>query len=94
MESKRTTYTKREIVLNERTIERIEEQAQERGVTFNAVAETMLEDVLRDLERDKTERHPLVTEIFDRRVLRIQDELEGAMSQADATDATVRQVGE
>ena len=80
---RRTTYTKREIVLNERTIERIEEQAGKRGVSFAAVAETMLEDVLRDLERDMSEPYPLITEFFDRRVFRVHDEIEGSMSEGE-----------
>lgn len=82
-ERKRTAYTKREIVLGERTRARVEEQAHERGVSFDAAAEAMLGEVLGDLERDKTERHPLFTEFFDRRVFRVHEEIEGAISASE-----------
>lgn len=82
-ERKRATYIKREILLNEQTIERIEEQAHERGVTFHTVAEAMLEDVLGELERDKKEQHPLIAEFFERPLLHVHDEMQGAISQAD-----------
>lgn len=76
-ERKRTTYTKREIILNERTIERVMEQAHDRGVNFHAMAEAMLALTLRELDDDAW--YPRYTEDFERRVLNAHEEIEGSM---------------
>ena len=78
-EAKRTTYTKREIVLSGRTIERIERQAHDRSVSFDAMAEAMLREVLEDLEQ-WYRPDARFTETFDRRVQRMYGEIEGAKS--------------
>ena len=66
-EAKRTTYTKREIVLSGQTIERIERQAHDKSVSFDAMAEAMLREVLEDLEQ-WYRPDARFTETFDRRI--------------------------
>ena len=72
----RTTYTKREVILNERTLERVEEQAHDRGVSFHAMAEAMLEEMLNTLERDDVHFNWLAS--FERRARNVHEEIEGA----------------
>ena len=76
-ERKRTTFTKREIVLNERTLERIEEQAHDRDVSFHAMAEAILALTLRELEDDAWGSG--YREDFERRVAKAHEEIEGSM---------------
>ena len=73
----RTVYKKREIILNERTLERIEEQAAERDVSLHAVAEAMLGEMLGTLEREDVHFNWLKD--FERRVLNRHEEIEGAI---------------
>lgn len=77
--TKRTMYTKREIILSGRTIERIERQAHDRSVSFDAMAEAMLREVLEDLEQ-MYRPDARFTESFDRRVQRMYEEIEEAKS--------------
>lgn len=74
-DTKRTTYIKREIILGERTIERIERQAHDRSVSFDAMAEAMLREVLEDLEQWYRPDARFTEMLFDRRVQRMYEEL-------------------
>ena len=74
---KRTTFTKREIILNERTLERIEEQAHDRDVSFHAMAEAILALTLGEIEDDAWGSG--YREDFERRIANAHEEIEGSM---------------